>query len=360
MVVTRKILRVQDGVVSVAAESRFESEERLQSAIAAHPEVLPAEDFGLGPLVTVAVEVDLGAGPMDLLAVDASGQLVIVEFKRGSENPDVRKVVAQVLDYGSALWRTNLDVLTARCAQLRPGLAAHDLAGHVAAVLGEREEGPFDPAAFEARVQGCLDAGSFVFLYVGRDLDERTRRIMTYLAEGPRMSFFAVEVDYYAAGTGTDRVLVPRTAFVPSWVTQPATAPSRGSAAASWAERLASAPAGTAELITVMDALAAELGFPAATTRLGRVYTGSGNRRIAVFLSSRGVEFNLAGLREQGRGDQADDIITALATITGKPLKARDWPAVAATELHAHWATRSRDIVRTYLSVETSDPARRS
>lgn len=42
----------------------------------------------------------------------------------------------------------------------------------------------FDPDAFRLGVENCLDSGSFVFLYVGRDLDERTRRIVTYLAEG--------------------------------------------------------------------------------------------------------------------------------------------------------------------------------
>ncbi len=80
---------------------------------------------------------------------------------------------------------------------------------------------PFDPDAFRAGVEAVLDSGEFVFLYVGRDLDERTRRIMTYLAEGPRMKFFAVEVDYFRAGDGPSAVLVPRTAFVPSWVAEP-------------------------------------------------------------------------------------------------------------------------------------------
>lgn len=42
--------------------------------------------------------------------------------------------------------------------------------------------------AFRIGVEGTLDTGDFVFLYVGRDLDDRSRRIMTYLAEGPRMN----------------------------------------------------------------------------------------------------------------------------------------------------------------------------
>ena len=53
----------------------------------------------------------VGHGPIDLLAADSGGGLVFVEFKKGTENPDVRKVVAQLLDYGSALWRTSYDDL---------------------------------------------------------------------------------------------------------------------------------------------------------------------------------------------------------------------------------------------------------
>lgn len=112
----RRILRREGGSLSVAAESRFTSEEELHTAIASHPEVLPSEDVGLGPLVPLGSELDLGHGPIDLLCADGGGRPVIVEFKRGSENPDVRKVVAQVLDYGASLWRVDYDDLEQKCA----------------------------------------------------------------------------------------------------------------------------------------------------------------------------------------------------------------------------------------------------
>ena len=34
--------------------------------------------------------------------------LVVIEFKKGTVNPDVRKVIAQPLDYGSAQWGTDV------------------------------------------------------------------------------------------------------------------------------------------------------------------------------------------------------------------------------------------------------------
>src|SRR5438876_871873 len=101
----RRIIRLDGSAASVAKESPFESEAQLHKAVMDHPEILPSEDLNLGLLVTLATELDLGSGPMDLLAADSQGRLIIIEFKRGTENPDVRQVVAQMLDYGSSLWQ---------------------------------------------------------------------------------------------------------------------------------------------------------------------------------------------------------------------------------------------------------------
>jgi RecB family endonuclease NucS len=78
----RRIIRIDGSTTSVARESPFESEAKLHDAVTSHPEILPSEDLNLGFLVTLATELDLGSGPMDLLAADAQGRLVIVEFKR--------------------------------------------------------------------------------------------------------------------------------------------------------------------------------------------------------------------------------------------------------------------------------------
>ncbi|MGH3599379.1 MAG: hypothetical protein ACRDQH_03730 [Pseudonocardiaceae bacterium] len=327
--------------MTVATETRFESEERLHQAMAAHPEVLPSQDIGLGPLVNLGVELDLGSGPIDLLAADPAGRLVIVEFKRGSENPDVRKVVAQMLDYGSSLWRTTYDEIETACtrAAVPGGLASSaESAFHG---LGLEE---FDPDVFHQGVEACLDSGSFVFLYVGRDLDQRTRRIMTYLAEGPRMSFFAVEVDYYASVDDL-RVLVPRTAFVPSWIIDGASA-NRAGSARSRAERLASAPEGTRELLDRMDELAADLHLVSSDTPTGRVYRAvPGGATIGVYTTSRGAEFSLTTFREAGRADWADEFLHTLSGVAGRSVMAPLWPSVAATFLVRDWQSVKDDVI---------------
>ena len=104
----------------------------------------------------------------------------------------------------------------------------------------------FDPKAFVEGVGGCLDSGDFVFVYAGRDLDERTRRIMTFLSEGAGMTFFAVEVDHFQPSGADSAVILTRTAFVPSWIAGGGS-PARREAAKSRAQRLADADDATRE-----------------------------------------------------------------------------------------------------------------
>lgn len=350
----RRILRVDSGVVSVAREARFDSEEQLHRAIAAHPEVLPSEDVGLGPLVALASELDLGAGPMDLLAADAQGRLVIIEFKRGTENPDVRKVVAQVLDYGSSLWRVSYGALEQGCQACKPGFT--DSPEHVADALHQLGEN-YDEGAFLDGITRCLETGAFVFLYVGRDLDNRTRRIMTYLADGARMTFFAVEVDHFHAGDAHTSVLVPRTAYVPSWVSAPAGVQDAGTT-----PTIATASAETLDLVGKMDALAKELGLTVARRRTGPAYLPKSlepvqysSSGVGVYASRRGMEVNLSVFRPYGEDATAEQLLAALGSATGNALRgAHDWPAVPCAMVTSNWDRVRSEVLIPYFQARAA------
>ena len=335
--------------MTVAIESRFGSEEDLHSAVAAHPDVLPAEDVGLGLLVPLANELDLGHGPIDLLCADATGRLVIVEFKRGSENPDVRKVVAQVLDYGASLWRVSYGDLEQGCARCAPGFEG-SLADHVADRLAELGQSEFDAEGFRRGVADVLDSGGFVFMYVGRDLDPRTKRIMTFLAEGPRMEFFAVEVDYFVSEGGDTEVLVPRTAFVPSWAA--AGSPGeRDKAALPIEERLAEAPVAVREAIRLMDGLAEDLGLVTGYGRSSRMYRpADGEQGVAVYASLEKADVNLLSLRDWGMDAEADRLQAAIADLAGKPVT-KVWPGIDCQVLVANWEAARERILEPYFAI---------
>src|SRR6266550_561859 len=67
--------------------------------------LLPVDDLGItGPFLVVGREASVASGSIDLVGVVPSGDLVLVEFKTGPQNPDFRHALAQLIDYGSDLW----------------------------------------------------------------------------------------------------------------------------------------------------------------------------------------------------------------------------------------------------------------
>src|SRR3989344_8145326 len=90
-------------------KSSFEKEGYLQEYLYDNPELIPIYEIDEDiKLLIVAREFQTNSGPIDALALDKNGQLYIIETKL-YKNPDKRLVVAQVLDYGAALWSHFLD-----------------------------------------------------------------------------------------------------------------------------------------------------------------------------------------------------------------------------------------------------------
>lgn len=75
-----------------------------------NPQLIPADDLGFdGDLLLIGREISLASGSLDLLCLASSGDLVLIEFKTGPQNPDFRHALAQVIGYGSDLWQLSLD-----------------------------------------------------------------------------------------------------------------------------------------------------------------------------------------------------------------------------------------------------------
>jgi len=83
----------------------FPNEDFLEKYISDNPESIPLYDIKENvKLLIIARQFPTTSGPIDSLGIDQDGQLYIVETKL-YKNPDKRKVVAQVLDYGASLWK---------------------------------------------------------------------------------------------------------------------------------------------------------------------------------------------------------------------------------------------------------------
>lgn len=105
--VPRKILVTGGDAAPIHfVEQAADNEHELQTVLLENPQLIPAEDLGLDDeLLVVGRETTLASGAVDLLCLSKSGELVIVEFKTGPQNPDFRHALAQVIDYGSDLWK---------------------------------------------------------------------------------------------------------------------------------------------------------------------------------------------------------------------------------------------------------------
>lgn len=346
----RRILRVRDGGYELAAERAFESEAELHRAIAAHPEVLPAEDLQLGPLVPVASELDLGAGPVDLLCVDARGRLVVVEFKRDSAGSNVREVIAQLLEYGSALWGTSIERLEERAGECSPGFD-DGLVEHVGEyVTGLGVDEPFDDQTFLKGLETSLEAGDFAFMYVAKDLDRKTRRVMTYLAEGPQMRFFAVEVDLYEFDSDdrSEAVLVPRTAFVPSWVAERGTSVQTDSKSLS--QLFEEAGEDVWEAHELLSALTDEVGAIVEDAQKSRNYRPvSGRPGVSLEPEHATVRFWLESFHRRGDLEAYEDFRDILRYIHPSGKASPKNPGVPVAALLEHWEHVEQELVRPYL-----------
>jgi len=196
----RVLLQGESGTVDLV-ETPAPNEHHLQEVIKANPQLIPAEDLGIdGDLLVVGRETTLASGSIDLLCVSRAGEIVLVEFKTGPQNPDFRAALAQLLDYGSDLWRLGLaefDAIVQRYVRSERVSAefrgANDLDEIVA--RGNWALGDEDRDLFRSRIAEVLATGDFVYVVASQRFTEAMRSTLEYLNATMRYGqFFLVEV----------------------------------------------------------------------------------------------------------------------------------------------------------------------
>lgn len=99
------VWQMSKGTLARIDEASIELEKHLETWIAEDPTLLQAG------LVIVGRQVQLGAGPLDLLGIDPQGRWVVIEIKRGDLD---RKAVTQVLDYAACVSALSADELRSK------------------------------------------------------------------------------------------------------------------------------------------------------------------------------------------------------------------------------------------------------
>ena len=159
--------------------SSLDLEARLQDWLARDISIL---DPGL-LVIGREVETDFG-GYIDLLCIDAIGDLVVVELKR-DRTP--REITAQVLDYGS--WVADL-------SHARVTTIAEKY-------LGEEELEDIFRDRFESDVPETLN-GDHRLLVVGSAIDDSTERIIKYLSDKHGVNINAATFEYFRTADGAE------------------------------------------------------------------------------------------------------------------------------------------------------------
>ncbi len=159
-------------------QARLDLESRLQEWLASDISVL---DPGL-LVIGREVETDFG-GFIDLLCIDAAGDLVIVELKR-DKTP--REITAQALDYAAWVVGLSNDRITSIAAD------------YLGAPLEEVFAGKFD-----AELPETLN-GEHRILVVGSEIDPGSERIIKYLSETHGVNINAATFQYFRLPEGTE------------------------------------------------------------------------------------------------------------------------------------------------------------
>lgn len=145
------------------AESQLESEAELEDMLCADISILSSDWLLIGRQVTTAYNKNI-----DLLAIDASGSLIVIELKR-AKTP--REVVAQAIDYAS--WVKDLEANDiAEIYEQNSALVGNGVDSFEAAFLGK-----FGFSIDENDVNS-----SHQMVIVATELDSSTERIVRYLS----------------------------------------------------------------------------------------------------------------------------------------------------------------------------------
>ena len=202
----RLVIELPDGSRQMLEQVPAENELLLQEQLKLQPELLPLEELGLvGPAVVVGRESSLDSGRVDLVLLGNGGDLALVEFKTGPQNPDFRGCLAQLLDYGSDLWGMTVDDFETRVAQryfngghcppgtVQPGTTLDEV------LASQWTTTVVDAVDWRERLQAQLRDGSFHYITVAQRFTPQVLRTLQYLNATMKSSrFSAVELVRFA------------------------------------------------------------------------------------------------------------------------------------------------------------------
>ena len=183
----------------------FKDEKALHDLVEEAPHLLPLS--GAPQLAVVGREVALGTNYADLLAIEPSGRVVVIEIKLAYNAEARRAVVAQILAYAAYLHRLDPEELVRTI--LGRHLTQRGYESLVDAVVATAQDPSFDAAEFDRAFRDNLATGRFRLVLVLDSVPQELVQLVGYLGVvAPELTLDLVSVSAYDI-EGT-RALVPQ------------------------------------------------------------------------------------------------------------------------------------------------------
>lgn len=204
------LVKINNDKTEIIKSKSFRKEEDLQEIVKKFPEIIPLEEINedFDPLLVIGREFSLeGAGDIDLLAIDKSGLITIIEFKL-EKNTDIRKVVAQVIEYAANMWEMSYADLdrkvrdyfkSSRCeiTKLKNSTLVQAVKWHFERTKKESEETEITSEEFIINVSNNLQKGEFRLMVFCDNVDVRTKRAVEYLNDLASFDIYCIATDAY-------------------------------------------------------------------------------------------------------------------------------------------------------------------
>lgn len=182
------------------------AEHYLQAYIENNPQSIPVSDIKEDlRLLILAREFPTTSGKIDALGIDQDGNIYVVETKL-AKNPDKRLVIAQVLDYGAALWKEseNLDEFMEKLERAVAKTPGSTLGAVLEGFIGDGE----DVESLRTAIRENLAAGELRFVVLMDHLEDRLRNLITFVNRNSQFTIYGVEMEFYKFDKY--EILIPR------------------------------------------------------------------------------------------------------------------------------------------------------
>ena len=177
-------------------KSTIEREGYLQKYIYDNPECIPLYDIKEDiRLLILAREFPTHSGSIDAIGIDREGEIYIIETKL-YKNRDKRTVVAQVLDYGAALWKHTTDYdaffsLLNENVQKSFNLRLDQKIQEYFGLFNEDVNQILDT------IKENLSHGILHFVILMDSLEDRLKDLIMYVNQNSEFDIYAVELELY-------------------------------------------------------------------------------------------------------------------------------------------------------------------